>query len=71
MYINHLEIIQKLIFKRLISMKKYIMTDSIVKSYPILYKKDKNGKERVWEIKAVYEKEQFLIDIKYGRQKYR
>jgi ATP-dependent DNA ligase len=48
-------------------MKKYIMTDSIVKSYPILYKKDKNGKERVWEIKAVYEKEQFLIDIKYGQ----
>ncbi len=42
---------------------------SVIKDYPVLYKKDKSGKTRVWKLSATMNKDNnsFWIEIDYGQ----
>lgn len=45
-------------------------TFSIIKKYPILYKKNKSGKVRLWSILAIFDNidNTYWINIEYGQK---
>lgn len=39
---------------------------NIIKDYPMLYKKDKNGKTRFWKLDAILDNNKYFIKMSYG-----
>jgi hypothetical protein len=46
----------------------FISTIKIIKDYPKLMKKDKNGKTRLWKLQAVFHDEAYWISTTHGMQ---